>query len=128
MASAPKYILVVDDDDGVRELVARSITKVGYRVDTARDGEEAWSALCVAAYDLLITDNSMPKLSGLNLIRRLRAVSPEPPCILITGGPSIPELPSRGVIHHSAILAKPFSCEELIEMIYGVLLHGDESL
>ena len=123
-ASARK-ILVVEDDTISRELVAKTISQAGFCADTARDGEEGWIAACMTAYDLIITDHEMPRLNGLSLIKRLRQVSPEPPCILISAilpvhGPAL-----EGVIPESAFLAKPFSRAALIEKVYGHLLYGD---
>lgn len=120
-----RHILVVDDDEMFRRMVASSVARVGYRVDMARDGEEGWKALCMKAYDLIITDNNMPKLNGLGLIRRLRSVSDEPPCILMSGDLPLPEPALQKIIQRGAVLEKPFSRRALIEKVYGLLLHGD---
>jgi DNA-binding NtrC family response regulator len=66
-------ILLIDDEIGLwwnRNLAA--LTAAGYNVDTAEDGEAGWEALQITSYDLLITDNKMPKLWGLELIKRMR--------------------------------------------------------
>ena len=55
------------------------------QVDTAQDGATAWAALNANAYDLIITDHTMPRLTGLDLIRRVHAFRPDLPCILISG-------------------------------------------
>jgi DNA-binding response OmpR family regulator len=123
--SAPKQILVIDDEPELRELVADNVIRAGFRVDTARDGEEGWKALCVTTYDLLITDHEMPKLTGLALIERLRAVSTRPPCILISGSLPMPVSALNGIVHPGAVLRKPFSASALIEKVYGLLSHGD---
>jgi DNA-binding response OmpR family regulator len=124
-AAAARKILVVEDDTTIREMVAKTISQAGFRADTARDGEEGWIAACITAYDLIITDHEMPRLTGLSLIKRLRQVSPEPPCILISGNLPVHELALEGVIPFSAFLAKPFSQAALIEKVYGHLLYGD---
>jgi DNA-binding response OmpR family regulator len=121
----PKSVLVVDDDAGIRNMVAETISRAGFRTDTASDGEEGWAAICLTTYDLIITDHEMPRLTGLSLIRRLRQVSPEPPCILISGNLPEPESTLKGLLHCSAFLGKPFSRAELIEKVYGILLFGD---
>jgi len=123
--SEPRHILIVDDDPAVRELVAETVARAGFRADTAEDGEEGWEALCLTAYDLIITDNEMPRLTGLDLIKRLRKVSIEPPCILISGSLSVPETTLGKMVHPGAVLAKPFSAVALIEKVYDLLLHGD---
>jgi CheY-like chemotaxis protein len=120
-----KHILVVDDDPDCRDLVARTLSRAGFRPETARDGEEGWGALCSATYDLVITDHEMPRLTGLNLIKRLRAVSIEPPCILLSGNLPGPESTLRELVRPGSILAKPFSGIALIEEVFGLLLRGE---
>lgn len=123
--SAAKQILVIDDDPAVRDWVARTVTRAGFQADTASDGEHGWDALLKAAYDLVITDNEMPRLTGLELVARIRSFSTEPPCIVISADPSGIESILRQLVGPGAILAKPFSPAELIERVYGHLLHGN---
>jgi DNA-binding response OmpR family regulator len=124
-APATRQVLVIDDDPEVRELVARTIARAGFRADTANDGEKGWEALRNAAYDLVITDNEMPRLTGLKLIERIRSVSIEPPCILISGNPSGVDSILMQRVGPCVFLAKPFSPAALIEKVYRLLLHGD---
>jgi DNA-binding response OmpR family regulator len=119
-----KHILVIDDDPQIRRLVAAAVTRAGFLADTARDGEEGWKAICAATYDLVITDHEMPNLSGLSLIERMRTVSNEPPCILISGHLPEPDAVLRALAHRGAVLAKPFSASALIESIFELLLTG----
>jgi CheY-like chemotaxis protein len=121
----PKQILIVEDNAEVRVLVARTIVQAGFKADTARDGEEGWTALCSANYDLVITDHEMPNLSGLGLIERMREISDEPPCILISASLPLPIATLAKIVHRGTVLPKPFSSAELIERVYGLLLLGD---
>ena len=71
-------ILVVEDEAIIRRCGFAVLRDSGFHVDTAEDGAAAWNAFCMAdanepAYDLLITDNNMPKLTGLELIEKRRA-------------------------------------------------------
>ncbi len=68
-SESPHRILVVDDEDNTRKLNAAVLTQAGYEVDTARDGAAGWEALQTGSYDLLITDNSMPKVTGVEMLR-----------------------------------------------------------
>ncbi|MBC8096459.1 MAG: response regulator, partial [Akkermansiaceae bacterium] len=68
-ARPPRRILVVDDETMIRELVTDVLSRSGYEVDTAEDGAIAWDKLQHQHYDLLVTDNTMPKLSGIDLIK-----------------------------------------------------------
>jgi DNA-binding response OmpR family regulator len=124
-ASAPRHILVVDDDRACRETVAQTIGHAGFRADTAQDGEDGWRALCLGRFDLMITDNEMPRLDGLNLIRRVRSVSATLPCILMSGKLPLPESDLQEIVRPGAVLAKPFSRVALIEQVLGLLLRGE---
>lgn len=64
-------ILVVDDDEVARRFVCIVLSRLGYAVDAAVDGEEAWELVRQLHYDLLVLDHDLPRLSGLELMRRL---------------------------------------------------------
>lgn len=101
-------ILVVDDEQAVRDLVARTLTTADYDVDTAPDGASAIDRLQTADYQLLITDLKMPGMDGLSVIREARRKSAELPIIVITGystEASAIEAINLGV---SGYLTKPF--------------------
>lgn len=101
-------ILIVDDEQTVRDLVAKTLTMADYDVDTAPDGPTAIDRLRSAQYDLLITDLKMPGMDGLSVIREARQQSAEMPIIIITGystEASAIEAINLGV---SGYLTKPF--------------------
>lgn len=79
------WVLVVDDEPQVRDLLARTLMSAGYHADVAVDGPSALAQLGQEAYDLLITDLQMPGMDGLSLIREARAAAPDLPVIIITG-------------------------------------------
>jgi len=83
-ADRPK-ILIVDDEQAVRDLLSKTLTMAEYEVDTASDGRTALERLHSSAYDLLITDLKMPGMDGLSVIREARRQSPDLPVIIITG-------------------------------------------
>jgi two-component system cell cycle sensor histidine kinase/response regulator CckA len=119
----PQRILIVDDDLCIRHLSSSALIAEGYRVDTAENGEEGWHALSNAvksgheSYDLLITDNSMPKLSGVDLIRKVRSASMELPVILASGTMPL-HAESLGL---AAILSKPFFPSALVQIVQEIL-------
>ncbi|MCR4374011.1 MAG: response regulator [Acidobacteria bacterium] len=78
-------ILVVDDEQAVRDLLAKTLTMADYDVDAAPDGASAIERLRAAEYDLLITDLKMPGMDGLSVIREARRIMPDLPVIIITG-------------------------------------------
>jgi CheY-like chemotaxis protein len=110
-------ILVADDEPIMQQLYASVLAPSGYQVEAAKDGAAAWEALCANKYDLLITDNSMPKVSGVELIEKLRAARMSLPTILVSG--SLPtENPSLKI---SVTLLKPVSPDALLKNVKEVL-------
>ncbi len=110
----PERILVVDDDPLVRQLITNSLAQAGYLVDAAADGALAWEALQVRSYDLLITDNQMPKVSGIELVKRLRGKSSALPVVMATGLSPERELERYPELAIRAILIKPFTIEQIL--------------
>lgn len=114
-------ILVVDDAEDTLEIIRRSLTLAGYQVFTAVGPTEAIELLKSTAVDLLITDNRMPRISGLELIRHVRENFKETEIIMITGYATIEgavEAVKHGVEQY---LAKPFTNEELLNSVQEVL-------
>ena len=66
-------ILVVDDDVSVRQLTTELLIRAGFVVDAATDGATGWEALQAKQYDLVITDNFMPKLTGIEMVKKIHA-------------------------------------------------------
>jgi|SRR5664280_39814 len=113
-------ILVVDDDSGIRRLSALALSQSGYTVDAAEDGAVAWQALHANRYDLMITDNRMPKVTGIELLRKLRATRMALPVILATGILPAWELAQNPWLLPDATLMKPFSVDELLATVKSV--------
>ena len=78
-------ILVVDDDQGMREFLEIMLTREGYKVNAASGGKEALSFFRKKKFDLVITDLKMPKIDGIDLLKAIKEISPETMVILITG-------------------------------------------
>ena len=113
-------LLVVEDDADIREIFSEALMLSGYRVDTAEDGEAGWNALHAVSgdrYDLLITDNSMPKLSGVELVKKLRAERMFLPVILASGSTPM----DTASLQLAASLRKPFLPDELVQAVQEVL-------
>jgi CheY-like chemotaxis protein len=117
----PCRILVVEDDSIIRQLNEEWLTGEGYRVDVVPDGEAGWEALQLHDYDLMITDNSMPKMTGLELITKLHSTGLSLPVILASGGLSHKELKWSQGLQPAVILAKPYSKILLLNAVSGVL-------
>lgn len=77
-------VLVVDDDHDHSQALAKVFERAGYCVCTARDGQEALTILTERPFDLVITDLRMPRMNGLDLLRSIRAMSPQAAVVIIT--------------------------------------------
>jgi excisionase family DNA binding protein len=84
VAERPR-VLVIDDEQPVRDLLAKTLTSADYDVDTAENGPDGLDRMRTVEYDLLITDLKMPGMDGLSVIREARRLRPELPVIIITG-------------------------------------------
>jgi CheY-like chemotaxis protein len=95
----PVRILVVDDDDGVRDAVCDVLTTLGYAIDPVSGAREALERFRPGRYRLVVTDLAMPVMNGLQLARRLRALDPSLPILIFSGAftPAEPGLEVGGV-------------------------------
>ncbi|MFN8223870.1 MAG: PAS domain S-box protein [Gaiellales bacterium] len=119
---AEEQVLLVEDQESVRRMLARLVTGLGYRVDTAADGEEALRALAGGArYRLLITDVLMPGMGGPELVARARASHPELPVLFISGFTTDELLDPAGLPPRTAFLPKPFSRAALAAEINAIV-------
>jgi len=78
-------VLVVDDEETIRELLLKTLALADYEVDVAPDGRTALDRMRVIQYDLLITDLRMPGVDGLTVIREARRLKADIPIIIVTG-------------------------------------------
>ncbi len=118
---SPHRILVVDDEADIRRLNAEVLSDSGYQVDTAKDGAAAWDALQIKSYHLLITDNSMPKISGVELLRKLHQARIAMPVIMISGTLPLEELKREPWLQIHAMLRKPYTLAELLKKVNDIL-------
>ena len=114
-------ILLVDDDRELRTLNAELLVQSGYRVDTAEDGASGWKALKANCYDILITDNTMPGVTGLELIKKLRSEDMALAVILASGTAPMEELTENPWMQIDALLPKPYTIADLVKTVDEVL-------
>jgi two-component system NtrC family response regulator len=113
MTSPRRTVLLADDDDSLRRVQEYQLSKAGFEVTTCNDGDSALEAFREHLHDLVVTDIRMPGLDGLELLARLRAISPESPVIVITGHGSVEtavEAMKQGAYD---FLTKPFPADTL---------------
>lgn len=114
-------ILAVDEDSDLLQLYADALTVPGYQVDAAEDGAAGWKALQADEYDLLITEHDLPKMTGVELIRKLRAAHMALPVIMASGRLPTYQLTHNSPLQLSAVLVKPFAVDALLDTVRNVL-------
>jgi len=123
----PKRILVVDDEPDIRRLNTKILCGHGYQVDSADDGISAWEIMQQNNYDLLVTDNQMSHLNGIELIQKLHDLDIVVPAVLATGVPPTEELKKHPGLPIKALLLKPYSVAALLATVSRVLDEMDGS-
>lgn len=116
-------ILIVDDDDSVRGLIATTLRATGFDVQTASDGREAVEAFAKAPADLVITDLVMPEKDGIEIVLELRKAHPDLPIIAMSGQSSHSPLYLGMAKRLGArrTLEKPFTIKTLVAAVKEVL-------
>lgn len=115
-----KRILVVDDEEQIREILTHMLEEEGYAVHTAENGEEGLTLAGKYAFDLVVTDMIMPVKDGLKFIMELRRDYPDLPILAISGGGAIKAeryLTMAGYLGDIATLEKPFKQGVLLELV-----------
>ena len=109
----PIRVLVVDDEQLVRDLLVSYLNSLGFVVETAQDGLEGLEKYTEGDFDLVITDLSMPNMDGIELVKELREADDEAVVLIITGYPTIGT--AVEAIKHGAAdyITKPFTLDEV---------------
>jgi two-component system, NtrC family, response regulator HydG len=115
--SEPRRLLVADDDPGLRESLNRTLTRAGYGVLLASDGRAALELLQGGGIDLVLTDLKMPGLTGIELLRAVKAIVPDIDVILITAFGTVEEAVSAMKEGAYDFITKPFRGEQLLKLI-----------
>jgi two-component system response regulator ChvI len=110
-------VAIVDDEQNIRETVSYALTKEGYKTQEFANGQEAWDVLQHRLPDLIILDIIMPMMDGLELCRKLRAVSEGLPIIFLTSKDEEFDRVLGLEIGADDYLCKPFSMRELVTRV-----------
>ncbi len=128
MKPAPR-ILVVDDDQAIAEMMARALSRRGYRVEAVQSPDEALRLFGTAPHDAAVLDLVMPERDGMDLARTLRAQSPGLPIAILTGYVNSPLLPKEERVS-LALFRKPVVIQEVVDFLdaeLGRTRDGDTS-
>lgn len=120
-------VLIVEDEDDIRETLSCAFVQDGYVVETATSTQSAIEALRGSSYDLVISDLVMPGGEAVDLVAAAQLTATKPPVLIITGvgdEASVREVLARGA---AAVLSKPFRLSDLIEQARQVLAQHREA-
>jgi two-component system chemotaxis response regulator CheY len=114
-----KSILVVDDTRSMRKMVSAVLVGAGYRVEEAGDGVEALELARGRVFDLVVTDQNMPRMDGVSLIRELRCLPAyDPVALLVLSTEVNPELKQKGrEAGATGWMAKPFDPQRMLDIV-----------
>ncbi len=120
MKNFKAHILVVDDDDGIRDLVKKYLNENNYLINTASNAEEAQRKIEIISFDIIILDIMMPGKSGLQFLNEIKKMI-DTPVILLTAKSEAKERIEGLEIGADDYLAKPFEPKELLLRIKNIL-------
>jgi CheY-like chemotaxis protein len=117
-------ILCADDQPDIRACLSKCLTRAGHEVTAVADGEQAWQALQSEPYDLLITDQQMPRLNGAELILRVRLNGLAVPVVVISSDLEFFSANRCQLLRIAAVLPKPFGVREFVRTVAEALTNG----
>ncbi len=114
-------LLLAEDMEVVREVYANVLKGAGYEVALAHDGAEAWEMMRAGSFDLIVTDQTMPRLSGVELLRLVRDENRDIPALLVSGDLPLHEPDLIALVTPGGLLSKPFSRVELLDAVHAAM-------
>ena len=110
-------LLVADDNEDMRRLLSQALEVHGFHVKAVSDGEQAWDALQLEHYDLIVTDNDMPRLAGIKLIERIRDAGMHLPIVVVSGSFALGGAHDYRRLEITAMIPKPFDLWEFLTIV-----------
>jgi two-component system phosphate regulon response regulator PhoB len=124
MADRPKSVLVVDDNQDVRELIVHFLDSEGFHVFSADSGEKALSILTANLIDLVLLDVMMPGMSGLDLLKEIRTGANKKfrdvPVMMITAKSSTEDIDKALALGANSYIVKPFRGNNVREKVHAL--------
>ena len=115
------HLLIVEDDELLRDGLSAQLMQAGHRIDTAADGEQALERLQNDAFEGVVLDLGLPKLDGLTVLRRLRLRLPALPVLILTARDGIEDRVEGLNAGADDYLTKPFNRDELLARLQSML-------
>ena len=110
-------IIIVDDDEGIRETLVAILQEEGYQVDTAENGKEAIKKTNAEFYNLALIDIRLPDIEGIDLLKEIKETVPKIRKIIITGYPTMQNAIEAVNNGADAYVLKPFDVEKVLRII-----------
>ena len=110
-------ILAIDDEQNIRRLIESEFTLEGYEVQTARDGQEGLKLLEEQAFDIVLLDIKLPRMNGIEVLRRVKKKYPSTEVLMITGYGDIKTAVESMKLGASDYITKPFKLDELLALV-----------
>src|SRR5882672_5354336 len=117
-------ILVVDDQEMMRDSLAATLAREGHEVVAAGDGQAGVSRLGAGKFDLLISDLKMPKMTGIELLAEAKKIRPEMPVVLMTAFATVSTAVEAMKLGAYDYIQKPFDGEEIKHLVERTLEHN----
>jgi DNA-binding NtrC family response regulator len=112
-----KKVLVIDDEEVIRDLLKKVLYKEGYDIYTAANGISALEKIKTTDYDMLLLDLKMPKMGGMELLAKIKKLNKNPIIIIVTGYGTINTAKEAIKLGYFDYIIKPFNVDDIIIVI-----------
>lgn len=119
-------IIIIDDDESIRKILATILEEEGYTVDTANTGKEGINKTNDNCYNLALIDMKLPDIEGIDLLLKIKDTTPRMRKIIITGFPTIQNAMEAVNRRADAFILKPFEVEKVLQTIREQLKKQEE--
>jgi two-component system response regulator FlrC len=116
-----KHILIVDDDQAMRLALSESLQSCGYETEAAKNGTDAIHLFSKKKFDLVVSDMRMPGMTGMEVLKSVKKMSPDVPVILITAYGTVSTAVEAMKVGAAEFIMKPFSLDDLEAVVKNVL-------
>lgn len=121
MATSKARILIIDDDQGVRQLLTDEFSRLGYCAEPSFGGDDALDKLKKIKYDIVITDMRLPQVDGLTILHTIKKISPETEVIMLTGYATVENAVQAMKDGAYDFIQKPFNLDEMAALVEKAL-------
>ncbi|MDD3393988.1 MAG: response regulator transcription factor [Anaerotignum sp.] len=121
-------ILIAEDEEDLNEILVKRLKNENYGVDSCFNGEDAWDFISLTDYDAVVLDIMMPKLNGIEVLKRIRSKNMKTPVLLLTAKDSIEDRVTGLNCGADDYLIKPFAFDELLARIKVMIRRKTESV